>query len=297
MGAEVNRFLAVLQSSGLPTDGLRDHLATALVAREDGVVIGSAALDCCSRAALLRSVAVVAAKRGQHLGERLTSAALNLALARGITDVYLLTEMAQDFFPRFGFHAIPRQAVAPAVQRSVEWTSACPVTAQAMRATLDQESGCARWHTGDRSSHCGHCGYPRRRHLVSLPATQSRGCGVPNRHSRAGNRAEKALDRLLADKNLDHGCDLSRNPSQNLTACRKTSVNVKYHFSDELCWLLGMLSLLTEPLSHPERRGFPRKTKNEHQFPGKVLSIDTSSCLHGGHSRFAFLLSWLKRKL
>lgn len=128
---EVNipALFALLQQSTLPTDGLHDHLSTVLVAREDGEVIGSAALECYGSVALLRSVAVVATKRDLGLGERLTRAALDLAQARGIIEVYLLTETAQHYFPRLGFHAIPRQTVAPAIHHSVEWTSACPETA------------------------------------------------------------------------------------------------------------------------------------------------------------------------
>ena len=134
--ADIPASFALLQQNTLPTDGLRDHLSTVLVAREDGKVIGSAALECYGSVALLRSVAVVSAKREQGIGERLTRAALKLAHTQGITEVYVLTETAQHYFPRFGFHAISRQAVAPAIHQSVEWTSACPETAQAMLVTL-----------------------------------------------------------------------------------------------------------------------------------------------------------------
>ena len=56
--------------------GLSDYLATTLVARADQTVIGSAALEPYGAAALLRSVAVDQAFRGQGLGQRLTQAAL-----------------------------------------------------------------------------------------------------------------------------------------------------------------------------------------------------------------------------
>jgi amino-acid N-acetyltransferase len=134
--ADIPSLFALLQQSSLPTDGLRDHQSTVLIAREGGGIIGCAALECYGSVALLRSVAVVAAKRGQGLGERLTMAALDLAQAQGNTEVYLLTETAQHYFPRFGFHAIARQAVSPAIHHSVEWTSACPDTAQTMLVTI-----------------------------------------------------------------------------------------------------------------------------------------------------------------
>jgi len=50
--------------------------------------------------------------------------------------VYLLTETAGHFFPRFGFHAISRAEVDVAVRRSTEFTTACPSSALVMRAEL-----------------------------------------------------------------------------------------------------------------------------------------------------------------
>jgi len=130
-------ILSLLERSGLPGDGLSDHLATALVARAGRAVVGSAALEVYGTAALLRSVAVEEAFQGQGLGTRLTRAALALARQQGITGVYLLTETAGGFFPRFGFRPIARSEVPSAVRRSVEFTSACPASAQVMSVRLD----------------------------------------------------------------------------------------------------------------------------------------------------------------
>ncbi len=132
--------LALLENSGLPKDGLAEHLATTLVARDDGRIVGSAALELYAAAALLRSVAVDARLRGQGLGQRLARAALDLARQRGVTSVYLLTETAAGFFPRFGFHAIDRSAAPQPVQQSVEFASACPSSALAMRVILNARS-------------------------------------------------------------------------------------------------------------------------------------------------------------
>jgi amino-acid N-acetyltransferase len=129
-------ILALLERAGLPQDGLADHLATTLVARQDGVIVGSAALELYGAAALLRSVAVEARLRGQGLGQQLTCAALDLARQRGVTTVYLLTETAGNFFPRFGFRPIERSAIDPAVQQSIEFRSACPMSAQVLVASL-----------------------------------------------------------------------------------------------------------------------------------------------------------------
>jgi phosphinothricin acetyltransferase len=129
-------LLALLERSGLPPDGLGSHLAATLVGRDCDTVVGSAALELYGAAALLRSVAVDSALRGQGLGQQLTWAALDLARRSGVTTVYLLTETASDFFQRFGFRPIERSAVDLAVQQSVEFMSACPASAQALVASL-----------------------------------------------------------------------------------------------------------------------------------------------------------------
>src|SRR2546429_1746560 len=76
--------------------------------------------------------AVVTERRGQGLGAALTVAALDLARRRGVRTVYLLTETAGQFFPKFGFTAITRAQVEPAVLESPEFTTACPKSAIVM---------------------------------------------------------------------------------------------------------------------------------------------------------------------
>src|SRR6266699_1620585 len=129
-------ILALLEKSGLPQNGLSDHITTTLVARENHAIVGIAALELYGTVALLRSVAVADQLRGQGLGQQLTKEALKLAEQHGVTLVYLLTETASGFFPRLGFRPIPRSEVAPAIHASPEWTTACPDTAQAMVADL-----------------------------------------------------------------------------------------------------------------------------------------------------------------
>jgi amino-acid N-acetyltransferase len=128
--------LDLLAQHRLPPDGLLDHFETTLVARRDGTIVGSAALELYDTAALLRSVAVDQTVQGLGLGQALTEAALNLARQANVGEVYLLTETAAAFFPRFGFEPISRAEVATAVTQSVEFTTACPSTALVMRKKL-----------------------------------------------------------------------------------------------------------------------------------------------------------------
>lgn len=134
--SDVPEMLALLNASGLPVAGIERHVATALVTHDAGRLVGCAAVEVYGSAGLLRSVAVVPDQRGTGLGQRLTRAALDLAHQRGVRTVYLLTTTAGDFFPRFGFVAIPRSDVDPALGQSDELRGACPASALAMRLAL-----------------------------------------------------------------------------------------------------------------------------------------------------------------
>ena len=127
---------SLLQRLSLPLDGVDEHVKTMLVAREDGHVVGTAALELYEDGALLRSVAVDPRQQGKRLGHELTEAALRLAAAHSADTVFLLTTTAERFFPKFGFEPIARDDVPPSVQASVEFRSACPASAIVMRKHL-----------------------------------------------------------------------------------------------------------------------------------------------------------------
>jgi len=134
--ADLPAILQLLEVSKLPRAELERHIGTTLVAKEGKQLVGTAALELYGTAALLRSVAVAVERRGHGLGQTLTAAALDLAHRRGVHTVYLLTETAAHFFPKFGFRPIPRSDVDQAVLRSPEFTAACPQSALVMARSL-----------------------------------------------------------------------------------------------------------------------------------------------------------------
>lgn len=126
----------LLTHAGLPLDGLSDHQDSTLVARDGSAVIGSVALEVYGRVALLRSLAVAPDRQGQGIGAQLFDAALDMAHARGIHTLYLLTETAAPYFERRGFVPVARTEIDPALHASAEFAGACPASAQAMRLAL-----------------------------------------------------------------------------------------------------------------------------------------------------------------
>jgi amino-acid N-acetyltransferase len=129
----VRRLLA---SQQLPVDGVDEHVSTMVVARRGSEVVGAAAVELYADGALLRSVVVDPAARGQGLGHRLSEAALSIAKDRGTHTAFLLTTTAEKFFPKLGFEPIVRDDVPASVQASIEFQSACPASAVVMRKQL-----------------------------------------------------------------------------------------------------------------------------------------------------------------
>lgn len=133
---DLDAIVALLIASQLPPDGLGEHLATTVVARAGGRIVGSAGIERYANGALLRSVAVLPECRGRQYGRDLTEAAIRLARQHQVPALYLLTTTAEDYFRRYGFERISRDDVPAAVQASVEFTSACPSSAIVMRKWL-----------------------------------------------------------------------------------------------------------------------------------------------------------------
>jgi amino-acid N-acetyltransferase len=126
----------LLRARDLPPDGAHSHLDAFLVAEKDRVVVGCAGLERYEDAALLRSVAVAEPLAGRGVGKELVVHSIDLARRRGVRELYLLTNTAADYFPRFGFERLPREALPTALSASEELRGACPASAIAMRLVL-----------------------------------------------------------------------------------------------------------------------------------------------------------------
>ena len=135
--SDLPEVLNLLERQHLPLDGVREHVASMVVARDHGKVVGVAAAELYADGALLRSVAVDPLVQGKGVGHQLTEAVLRIAREHDMGSVFLLTTTAEKFFPRFGFEQIARSDVPASVQASVEFQSACPASAIVMRKRID----------------------------------------------------------------------------------------------------------------------------------------------------------------
>jgi amino-acid N-acetyltransferase len=131
--SDLPEVLRLLEHHRLPIEGVRDHVRSMVVARDNGRVVGVAGAEFYPDGALLRSVAVESALQGKGVGHLLTEAVLRMARDHEVDTVFLLTTTAEAFFPRFGFERITRNEVPAMVQTSIEFRSECPTSAVVMR--------------------------------------------------------------------------------------------------------------------------------------------------------------------
>ncbi len=126
---------ALLRAAQLPTEGVADILrakaADFVVAEQGGGVVGAGGLEMTADGALLRSVVVRDDLRSAGVGRRIVERLVHEADCRGVA-LYLLTTTADNWFPRFGFDRVDRNAVPGAIGETWEFKTGCAQTAVAM---------------------------------------------------------------------------------------------------------------------------------------------------------------------
>lgn len=127
---------ALLASNGLPAADLDDPDVALFAAVEDGRTVGVGGLEQYGTAALLRSVAVRADRRGEGHGTRLCRALAVEARDRGVETLYLLTTDAAGFFEGLGFERCDRESAPTEVRGSDQFTDLCPSSAVCMTTDL-----------------------------------------------------------------------------------------------------------------------------------------------------------------
>lgn len=121
-----------LPSSDLTSEKLRHFL----VARKGDAVVGAVGLEIVQPYALLRSLAVDEAYRGQGIAVQLTEAVERFARTMGVTTLYLLTLTAEELFSQCKFLKTSRDEAPESLQAMDEFKTLCPDTAVCMQKQL-----------------------------------------------------------------------------------------------------------------------------------------------------------------
>ena len=141
--ADFGPVSALLSQAHLAPNGIDAQFGpqfAVAVEQASGTVIGAAGVEMYGTAGdavgLLRSAVVDEKWRGQGIGAALTHDRLAWAEHEALRAVYLLTETAADYWPRFGFTRTARDDAPASIMASHEWRQGCPASAVAMRLVL-----------------------------------------------------------------------------------------------------------------------------------------------------------------
>lgn len=135
--ASLEKVFQLLRLNNLPYQDIRLESNLFIFYQDDeSNLVGAGGLEFYGRYALLRSLVVDEKHRGLSYGIRITTDLLSRASAKGVNEIYLLTETAREFFLKNGFEEIPRDSTPPEIQKSSEFSSVCPVSAAIMAKRL-----------------------------------------------------------------------------------------------------------------------------------------------------------------
>jgi len=123
----------LLTTENLPVADLPNPLENFVIAINNQIIVGTAGLEVYGSYGLLRSVAVSSQYRGKQIAQQLLVAIEDIAKAKRLTEIYLLTETAELYFKKKGFLNIHRQHVPAEIKASSEFAHVCPVSAVVMK--------------------------------------------------------------------------------------------------------------------------------------------------------------------
>jgi amino-acid N-acetyltransferase len=127
---------ALLQKCKLPYEDCNQHLDKFFGITSGDKLVAIGALQIKGTTALLRSIAVLPENRGLGLAAAMTRHLLGVARSNEVSELYLLTETAEGYFTRFGFHPVERDTVPTEIKSTQQFESLCPSSAQLMRLDL-----------------------------------------------------------------------------------------------------------------------------------------------------------------
>jgi len=126
----------LLMEEKLAVEDLPSSLSNFVVSGDNGEITGIAGFEVYSPYGLLRSVAVKPSHRNKNIAGALVHSIEAAAKAKGLTEMYLLTETASGYFAKKGYGAVSREEVPEAIKQSSEFSHVCPVSAVVMKKAL-----------------------------------------------------------------------------------------------------------------------------------------------------------------
>ncbi|KAF1722972.1 arsenic resistance N-acetyltransferase ArsN2 [Pseudoxanthomonas wuyuanensis] len=128
---------ALLAENDLPVSDLQGNSRIVLFGCISGAQFsGIVGLELYGDVALLRSLAVSKAARGNGLGNALVAHAERHAAQQGVHSLYLLTTTASGFFGNLGYRSAARETAPAAIAATRQFSNLCPSSSAFMVKAL-----------------------------------------------------------------------------------------------------------------------------------------------------------------
>lgn len=126
---------ALLESYDLNTSDITDARVALWSLEHHDELVGVIGAETSGDIGLLRSLAVARRHQGKGAAQKLCESVFKHFEEAGVTDVYLLTETASEFFSALGFASIDRDQAPEALKQTTQFSSLCPASATVMVRT------------------------------------------------------------------------------------------------------------------------------------------------------------------
>jgi amino-acid N-acetyltransferase len=126
------RICQLLQSESLPSIDLPNELPHFFVKTERNEIVGTIGLELYGGAALLRSMIVHPTYRNMGIASELIDELTHEAKKERVHHLFLITNTAEEFFRRKGFHKVDKKDVHEEVLQSQEFNGLCPASSAIM---------------------------------------------------------------------------------------------------------------------------------------------------------------------
>ena len=133
----LNEIVSLLAECGLPVSDISSSQPPVFFGMRFEVGLSAVVgLEVFGSVGLLRSLAVAPAYRGRGLGVELVAFAERHAASCGISDLFLLTTTASDFFVHLGFVPADRASAPAAIQATSQFSGLCPASSAFLRKSV-----------------------------------------------------------------------------------------------------------------------------------------------------------------
>jgi amino-acid N-acetyltransferase len=133
---DFDKICQLLSEEKLPTEDLNPLLEHFFVAVEENEITGVIGMDKYGNAGLLRSAIVTKAHRNSGIATALVDQLFDYAKQQQVSTLYLISNTAEKYFEKRGFHRIERNEVPETVLQSKEFNGLCPTSSVIMTRKL-----------------------------------------------------------------------------------------------------------------------------------------------------------------